>query len=237
MLEWVSRWLQKFQTPPPAADAVGAWEQYRAACNAKPDPNRALDDLEFVVFDTETTGLNPRSAKLLAIGAIRIRNWSIEIDDRFECLVYQPEYAGGQDTSVHEILPGRQGKQLSEQEAILKFLDFTGNAILVGHHVEYDRKIIDRALDENWGGRRLRNAVLDTNKLAQRLSNRSAFGLTSSYSLDELSGQLNVPVYARHTAGGDAFLTGVVLLKLLSRLKDRGVRNRRDLLRGTSLFF
>lgn len=41
------------------------------------------------------------------------------------------------------------------------------------------------------------------------------------YSLDELCDFFQIKKHDRHTASGDAFLTGIIFLKIISRLKVR----------------
>ncbi len=50
-----------------------------------------LDTTRFVVFDTETTGLNPSNDKILSIGAVSITANTLNIADSFEIYLKQLE--------------------------------------------------------------------------------------------------------------------------------------------------
>ena len=47
--------------------------------------NRSLEDYDFVVFDTELTGLEPRTDEIVSIGAVRVKNLRITLGKNFFC--------------------------------------------------------------------------------------------------------------------------------------------------------
>ena len=70
------------------------------------DPNRAIGDYEFVVFDTELTGLSPRRDEIVSIGAVRIKELQIIVDDYFysHSQTIKTTYTAG--TFIHRTGPG-----------------------------------------------------------------------------------------------------------------------------------
>ena len=187
-----------------------------------------VEELRFVVFDTETTGLNPRKDLLLSIGAVEVTDNAIRVNQIFDHTIRRTKEATQQVEAieVHGILPGEHPEDQSEEEAISAFLDYLGNAILVAHHVRFDVLMIEKALNR-YGGGRLLNQKLDTVELARRAGS----GTDKAYNLDALGRRYGIPLHDRHTAAGDAYITAILLLKLLQRLKKRRVRTLRDLLR------
>lgn len=49
------------------------------------------------------------------------------------------------------------------------------------------------------------------------------------YSLDEISKELKISVKDRHTAAGDAFITAIAFLKIISKLNKDGKMRFKDL--------
>ncbi len=208
-----------------------AWLAYAAHFAQKMNKNKRIRDQRFVVLDTETTGLDFRKDHILSIGAIGIRDYEIHIADRFEFYLNQEDYAPGESIKIHGILSSRSKKGIPEKEMLVQFLGYCRDSIIVGHHIGFDLAILNEAMKSHFGAT-LKNKVVDTGLLAQRLESiQPVYPIDRSrYSLDALCQQFHVTVTKRHTASGDAFITGVLFLKLLSRLEKRGVKTLSQLL-------
>jgi DNA polymerase III subunit epsilon len=192
------------------------WYAHVEACENSWDPAMPVQDAPVVVLDTETTGLKVRRDSIRSIGAIHIRYPELLTDTFFE---RQFPVASDMDSGVivHQILPHRG--QLDIVNGLKATLDFIGTRIIVGHHIAFDGEMLERALSRHFQCRvKLPNPLVDTASLAQRLFPRHP--MQRPWSLDELCQHLSIPVYERHTAGGDAFATGLVYLKLLGRLSE-----------------
>lgn len=208
------------------------WKSYLTSFEGTYTRNTPIKNIRFVCFDTETTGLNPKKDQILSIGAIVIQNWEIRVAERLECLVHQEYEPMGSAIEVHGILPKERMESLSENEAIQAFLQFTRDAVLVGHHVAFDINMVNEAVSIIVGGdERLKNLSIDTMHLAKRLLPRTHHLSAGDLSLDGLADKYHIPVHDRHTAAGDAYITGILFLKLLDKLEKRGNRTLSDLLR------
>lgn len=170
----------------------------------------------FVVFDQETTGLDPEHDRIVSIGAVAVRGGEIVLEDVFEEVLRVSIATPA--VLVHGILPeeSRQGREMSE--AVPDFLEYIGGDILVGHHVGFDRAILRVAAGRV--GRAVPNAVLDTMRIALALQDAGALALEEGFELDMLCQHFGIVPHDRHTAPGDAFLTAQVFVRL-QRLCDR----------------
>lgn len=191
-------------------------------------PAASVDQTRFVSLDCETTGLDPKTSRLIEIGAVAVRQGQILLDDAFETLVRTAFNSAS--VTVHGITRDESEGGLSEQDALLALLAYLGDAVIVGHHIDFDLLTINRALERNWGVA-LHNRRLDTMGLALLLERDGAFEGEPpfrSFSLDALCERFGVKPYDRHTASGDAFLTAQVFLRLLKTAAHTG----RDTLEG-----
>jgi len=212
-------------------DSPPFWRQYLAAFDTKLDLRQLIEEGDFVVFDTETTGLNVKKDKILSIGAVRVKNWEIDLSDSFDHLVNQEYQSENQQSiTIHGILPVLREESLEEEQAIQAFLDYVGNSILVGHHVAFDIRMVNKSL-RRLKLSKLKNKHLDTAYLANRVQGNYNHMQNQRLGLDELCQKYGISPTDRHTAAGDAFLTAILFMKLLYKLKKRGVRNLADLLR------
>ena len=166
----------------------------------------------YVVLSTETSGLSAIKDVILSIGAFAVVDDSIRIGDSFEAVLLQ--YKFFHDNGIlNEFLVESKMKKFPEPEAIQNFIEFIGNAVLVGHHVDFDVEIINTALDRLGCGR-LKNEALDIDVMHRKLHDIN----DRQFSLDELCKTYNVPISERNSSAEDAYKTALLFLKLKSRL-------------------
>ena len=166
----------------------------------------------YVVLCTETSGLNSHKDVILSIGAFAIINNSIYIGDSFETVLLQYKYCHDNGLSNEFIVESKM-KKLGEPDAIKAFIDFIGNATLVGHHVHFDVEMINAALEKLDCGR-LKNEALDIDIMYRKLHDIT----NKQFSLDELCDIYKIPKSDRNSSSEDAYKTALLFLKLKSRL-------------------
>ena len=216
-------WFKKKQVK---EDLPNFWQNYAKSFEEKlPDE---ISNVRFIVFDTETTGFDFNQDRILSIGAVRVQNSSIEINDNFEVFLEQTKF-NPETVKIHGIIQNEKFEKIPEIEALKKFLNYIQNSVLVAHHAGFDLKMLNKALVRN-GLPKLKNKVLDTavlyknTRIATNLINREKV-----YSLDEIAEAYNIELTDRHTASGDAYITAIVFLKLLARLNKQNKLGMRDL--------
>jgi DNA polymerase-3 subunit epsilon len=174
----------------------------------------AIDDVRFVVLDSETTGLNPAIDRIITIGAVAVQNGEIRLDDSFEALLKLSQNTGA--VTVHGVTRDESLSGVEEPEAVESFLDYLKDGVIVGHHIGHDIAMLNSACERHWGFR-LSNRSLDTMDLTLHLEKAGAFSgrpKIREFTLDALSDMFGVIPHDRHTASGDAFITAQVFLRL-----------------------
>ena len=166
----------------------------------------------FVILSTETSGLNPDKDVILSIGSFAIIDNSIVIGDSFEAVLLQYKFFHDNGLS-NEFLVESKMKKLGEPDAITLFIEFIGNSVLVGHHIDFDVEMINAAL-ERLGCGRLKNEALDVDVMHRKLHDIN----DKQFSLDELCAAYNIPKSDRNSSAEDAYKTALLFLKLKSRL-------------------
>jgi len=199
------------------------WKQYSKKFKQKQP--KSIENTRFVVFDTETTGLDIINDRILSIGAICIVNNSIDVADSFEIYLKQEAFKA-ETVEIHGILKEGKLSKLSESEAIENFIDFIGNSVLVAHHTAFDIEMINTAL-KRLELPKLKNKMIDTGILYKKLEGKK----DSHFNLDVLCKEFNIPKHDRHTAAGDAFITALLFLKIVSKLKKERNLHYSDLFR------
>jgi DNA polymerase-3 subunit epsilon len=175
--------------------------------------------------DTETTGLDPKRDRLITIGAIAIKGGQIDVGDSFETML---KIAYNQSAvTVHGITRDEAQDGMEECDALQEFLDYLGDGVIVGHHIRFDIDLLNGACERHFETK-MPNRSLDTMDLTLHLKDAGAFEGRPEpvgFSLDALCELFGVVPRDRHTAGGDAFITAQIFLRLLRMAKKYG-RNR-----------
>ena len=179
-----------------------------------------IDAVRFVVLDTETTGFDYTTDRILCIGAIVLQNNIIPVLDSFEVFIQQEHY--DQSTAkIHGILKEFVIDRPSELKALQRFLEFLGDSIIIAHHTIFDITMINKALQRN-GLPELNNKTLDTAILYKKtLLMSNLLERKENYSLDELADKFDICKKDRHTAMGDAYITAIAFLKILKKLREK----------------
>jgi DNA polymerase-3 subunit epsilon len=195
-------------------------DRYRRRFDQTWNDGTSIDQVRFVVLDSETTGLNPRVDRLVTIGAVAVRHGEILLDDAFDALIRVNENTTS--VTVHGVTRDESRAGVEEPEALASFLEYLGDGVIVGHHIDHDISTFDAAYERHWGFR-MSNRSLDTMDLTLHLERDGAFAgrpAIRRFTLDALCDLFGVIPHDRHTASGDAFITAQVFLRLL-RLSSR----------------
>jgi DNA polymerase-3 subunit epsilon len=190
------------------------WKAYIACFEEK--KNDTLEHLRFVVFDTETTGLDTNKDRILSIGSIAVIGNTLKVTDSLESYLSQDLFKT-ETVKIHGLLKEGTIKKVTEEEAIIQFLGHIENSILIAHHAAFDIAMINQAL-KRLKLPKLKNKVLDTGHLFQKTKLDIS---KKHFSLDQLSTKFNIPQHDRHTASGDAFITALLFVKLIGILKKK----------------
>ncbi|MDB2607187.1 3'-5' exonuclease, partial [Zobellia sp.] len=160
------------------------WREYEAKFSKK--ATYTIPEIRFVVFDTETTGFDYDTDRILSIGALAMKNNSIAVNDSFEVFLYQHFYHA-KNIEIHGILQDEKQKRITELEALIQFLEYIGDSVLVAHHAGFDKNMMNQALRRH-GMPDLKNKFLDTSVLYKRTLIKSPLlPVKPQYSLDELA--------------------------------------------------
>jgi DNA polymerase-3 subunit epsilon len=184
--------------------------------------DRSLAELSYTVFDTETTGLQPSQGdEIIQIGATRIVNRRLLRHECFDQLIDPRCRLSQQSIEVHGITRELLVGQPFIDSVLPKFHAFCADTVLVGHNAAFDMRFLQ--LKEKQTGVRFEQPVLDTLLLSAILNPNQ-----TSHRLEAIADRLGVSVFGRHTALGDAIVTGEVFLKMVPLLAEMGIKTLRQ---------
>ncbi|MCV6595671.1 MAG: 3'-5' exonuclease [Mangrovicoccus sp.] len=185
-----------------------------------------LRDLTYVVFDTETTGLEPQNGdEIVQIAALRVVKGKLVEGEAIDMYVDPERSIPAASTKVHGVSEEMVKGAPTIREAGAYFHRFCNKAVLVAHNAPFDMAFFHRHAPAI--GVSFDHPVLDTVLLSAIL-----FGQSSEHTLDALAERFGVviPEEVRHTAYGDTVATADVFLKMLPMLEAKGMRTYGDVL-------
>lgn len=200
------------------------------------DTSVPLSDADLVVFDTELTGLDFKRDSVVSIGAIRMRGGMIYPAKAFHSLVKPRSHLKSESVVVHEITHSDLDEAATDCEVIERFVEFVGDAVLVGHFVGIDVNFVSKAMKSCFGVP-LSSRTVDTMAVHEWLihhdsrMSRHFRGLTRNKDLASMAKHYGVSALNAHNAFHDAYVTAQLLQRFMHFLPDCGVRTLGDLLR------
>lgn len=120
----------------------------------------------YVVVDIETTGLNPGAAQIIEISALKVEDH--EVVDSFSVLVRPQRSISAFITNLTGITNAMVAKALPVEAVLPDFLDFLGDAIILGQNIRFDIRFLDHDLQRHYGIA-LMNDYLDLLRITRRL--------------------------------------------------------------------
>ena len=188
------------------------------------DLDRRLADLAYSVFDTETTGLEPSNGdEIIQMGAVRIVNQRLLRQEIFDQLVDPRIPLKPEGIPIHGITEAMVKGQPTLDVVLPAFHEFCHETVLVAHNAAFDMRFFQ--LKEDSLGVRFTQPVLDTLLLSAVIHPNQ-----ETHRLEIIAERLGINVIGRHTALGDAYVTGEVFLKMIPLLADMGIVTLRQAL-------
>ncbi len=183
------------------------------------DAATPLVALDMVVLDTETTGLDVRTDRIVQIGAVRMRGAVPREDETLNMKVDPGVPIPPAATRIHRLGDADVAGAPATPLAMARLAGFIGGAVVVGHNIHFDLAILRHEADRHgleWREPRVLGLeLLGAALVPGRLDN----------SIEALALSHGVEVSGRHTALGDALVTARILAAMLGPLRQRGVRS------------
>ncbi len=197
---------------------------------------KPIIETEFVVFDTETTGLSAkRGDRIVSISAVRLKEGRIDLSDVFHEIVNPDRDIPPVSTVIHEILPRMVDGKPTIEKILPDFIRYIGDSVLVAHHEWLDMSFLNREM-ARLHGIPIQNIVLDTAVLDQvllqkRRSGQATPAMRVDSTLGAVAERYHVTVEGLHSSFWDALATAQIFQQMIKEIQGLGILYLKDLLR------
>ncbi len=165
----------------------------------------------FTVFDTETTGLDPRKGdKIIEIAGVRIEDGVIREDISFVKYVNPERSIPWEAARINHIEDSDVASAQTIDQVLPQFLDFAKGSILVAHNCDFDMNFLLTEKELCWGYIEMPECLC-----TMRLS-RSLYPSEFRHNLDSLAARLSITMPKdRHRAMPDVLMTAQALMIMI----------------------
>lgn len=173
---------------------------------------------EYVCFDCETTGLNPRIDDIISIGAVIIKNNTIVSSKKFIRFIKPKTKLQEDSIKIHYIRECDLENAENIDKVIEEFLEFIGNRKLVGYFLEFDIAMVNKYIKDKIGIK-LPNKTLEVSAIYYDWKIETIPQGHIDLRFDTIMKELQIPKMGKHDAYNDAIMTAMMFLKLKNQAK------------------
>ena len=170
-------------------------------------------DNEYVCFDCETTGLDPKKDDIISIGAVIIKNNTIVASKKFVKFIKPKTKLQVEAIKVHHIRECDLQDAEDINKVIKEFLEFIGSRTLVGYFLEFDIAMINKYLKPILGIK-LPNKALEVSAIYYDYKIERIPQGNIDLRFNTIMNELKIPSLGKHDAYNDAIMTSMIFLKL-----------------------
>lgn len=173
---------------------------------------------EVVVFDCETTGLNPKTDDIISIGAVKVKGNKILTNESIHIFVKQDKQINHESITIHKIRHCDLYDAIDIEEAIEKFLYYIGSRPLVGYYLEFDVAMINKYIKPLFGIT-LPNKQEEVSEIYYDNKISAIPQQHIDLRFDIILKDMALPTLHAHDALNDAVMTAMMYLKLKQSAK------------------
>lgn len=167
---------------------------------------------QFIVFDLETTGLDPSKHEIIEIGAIKVSKNQTR-HEGFHALIKPKKKIPARITEINGITNEMVANGQDIDDVLPEFMAFIGNHRLVAYNAKFDMSFLDTAAARK--GKIVKNPC----SCALNMARRAWPGLPS-YKLTHIAEHTGISTEGAHRALEDCKMAATVYLAAAAKLKS-----------------
>lgn len=186
------------------------------------DKKNLVKDVEFLVLDFETTGLDANKEKIISVGYTVIKNLHVIPSLSTHILVNPKQVLTEENVGIHQLTDDELKLGIPLTEAMDKLLLAMAGRVLIAHFDKIEKSFIYQACWSLYQINALPMTMLDTLKIEQKKLQKLQQHLKpESLRLFSLRDKYNLPRYKAHNAMQDAISTAELFLAQLDYMGEK----------------
>jgi DNA polymerase-3 subunit epsilon len=178
---------------------------------------------EVVVLDCETTGLNPRTAEVIAVAAVIVKGRRILTSEAFRAMIRSDKDPTSASIKVHRLRARDVAEGRAMHEVLPELLRFIGGRPIVGYYIDFDVRMLDKYI-LRYIEAKLPNRRIEVSSMYYGLKYHGAPpGTVLDLRFTSILSDLKIPALDQHDAFNDALMTAMMYVQLQD-MQKRGAR-------------
>lgn len=177
-----------------------------------------ISEIEYVVFDIETTGLYPQFDDIIEFGATKVKN--NQIVDKTQFFIKPKNPISSKTTELTGIRQEDVNYAIDQKSGLIKIKEYLSNYVIVAHNgINFDLNFINNKLLE-YSLEPIKNTLIDTLYISRGIN--SGF---KSHTLESLCKKFKID-YNRdeaHRADYDAVVLSYLWIELIKKLNENNI--------------
>jgi DNA polymerase III alpha subunit (gram-positive type) len=176
-----------------------------------------LVDLPLIALDTETTGLDPETDRIISLAAAQLLRGRLYLHQARNFLINPERPIPARTTAIHGIRDVQVVGQRTFASRAAEIAALLQDHVLLGHNVIFDTMMLKQEMSRiqtDWQA----PPILDTMLLYATVQPKARH-----FGLDLAARKLRVSLAGRHTALGDVLIALDLFYRLLPLLAERGI--------------
>ncbi len=180
-------------------------------------------ETEFTVIDFETTGLSPKSSRVIEVGLVKVKN--LKVTDTFSILINPMQHIPSGITMLTGITNSDVEKAPLFEDVAHKISEFISDSVLVGHNLKFDFSFLESEFNK------AELILPEVHQLCTLKLSRKILPHLPNKSLGTVKSHLRIRHKNTHRALSDAIVTAKVLIKLIKKLEtEYDIKTTKDIL-------
>ncbi|WP_028844852.1 PolC-type DNA polymerase III [Thermodesulfovibrio thiophilus] len=191
----------------------------------------SINETEFVVVDTELTGLHETKDTIISVGCIKMKGKTIKMGEIFYRTVKPESFLKKDSIMIHEITPTELESCPDIKPVLREYLSFVKDLIVVGFCVSIDIVFLKKAINKHIN-QIYEPIALDTFVIYRWLIQKGLLPekFIQNNSLQSVALSLGVEPKELHDALADAFITAQIFQRLISFLSELNIYTVQEML-------
>jgi len=173
---------------------------------------------DYIILDFETTGLDPKTDRILSFGWVEMSGKYINLSTATEIYINDVCQIKKETAVINHIMPEMLSSGSSLDKAMMQFFQQAKNKIIIAHGCVVEKRFIDHYFNQRFNLPAVPLIWLDTLKIERYLVSAES---SSDYRLSSTRIRYGLPEYNAHNALTDSIATAELFQALFKRLSMR----------------